>query len=117
MASTAELMALGMAHSLAYRLGSDPTLAVTAAGSTQTDATALTTAFTEVGTAAASTGVILPANASFYVVYNGGANAVKVYPPVGSFMNGTVNAAFSVTNAKSAIFFRSNLRFIGVLSA
>lgn len=117
MSSTAELMASGMAASAANQLGSDTVTGIVAAGSTQTDATALTVEFVEIATAGASTGVKLNDGASVYVVYNGGANAVKVYPPVGSFMNGTVNAAFSVTNAKTAIFFRSNLRFIGVLSA
>lgn len=118
MSASNELMGLGMPAALASQLGANAQTAVTAAGSTQTDATALTGEFVEVATAGASTGVKLPASgASFYIVYNGGANAVKVYPPVGSYMNGTQNAAFSVTNAKTGIFFRSALRFIGVLSA
>lgn len=119
MANAAEIMEAGLPWLGGMMLGADVTLAVTAAGSAQTDATALTSAFVEIGTAGASTGVRLQADGtpSFYAVVNGGANAVKVYPPVGSFMNGTVNAAFSVTNAKTAFIFRSGNRYIGILSA
>lgn len=117
MASPAELMALGMGHSLAYRLGCIAQLAVTAAGSAATDATALTGSFIEVATCGSGAGVKLPDGPGVYVVYNGGANALKVYPPTGSYMNGTQNAAFSVTNAKTGIFFREEARIIGVLSA
>ncbi len=117
MASPEELMALGMAHSLARREGLTAHLAVTGAGTAQTDATALTGSFVEVGTAGSSTGVILQDGPSFAIVYNGGSNALKVYPPVGSYMNGTQNAAFSVTNAKTGVFMRTGVRWIGILSA
>jgi hypothetical protein len=119
MANTSEVMEVGLPWLGGMMLGADVTTAVTAAGSAQADATALTSAFVEVGTAAASTGIRLQPDGipSFYAIFNGGANAVKVYPPVGSFMNGTVNAAFSVTNAKTAFIFRSGNRYIGVLSA
>ncbi len=117
MSSQTELMSLGMPHALAFKIGAETQLTVTAAGTTQADATATTGGFIEVGTAGSSTGIILSNGMGTYVVYNGGSNAVKVYPPVGSYMNGSQNAAFSVTNAKSAIIYRSGLRFIGVLSA
>lgn len=117
MSSTPELLSLGLPWQLAAQLGADAQTAVSAAGTTQATATAATGQFIEVGTAASNAGVMLPDGASVYVVYNGGANTMKVYPPVGSYMNGSQNAAFSVTNAKSAIFFRSAARFIGVLSA
>lgn len=117
MSSRAELMGLKMPAALAGQLGAHVQTAVTAAGTAITDATACAGAFIEVGTAGANSGIQLPDGASVYVVLNGGASTVKVYPPTGSYMNGTQNAAFSVTNAKSAIFFRADARFIGVLSA
>ncbi len=119
MASKGEHMASGMSAVLAKTLGMEVTTGVVAAGTTQLNATALTTEFIEIATASASTGVRLPpsGDASFFVVYNGGANAVLVYPPVGSIMNGASNAGFSVTNAKTGMFFRSGLRYIGVISA
>ncbi len=112
-----ELMGLGLPHSLANHLGSDVTTGVVAAGTTQTGAKALTTGFNEIATAAANSGVMLDSFSDFHLIFNGGANPVSVYPPVGSYMNGTQNASFSVTNAKTAFFFRSGLRYIGVLSA
>ena len=117
MSGSNELMGAGMPAALANQLGADQQLTVTAAGSSQTTATVCTGEFIEVGTASSNTGILLPDGASIYVVYNGGSNPVKVYPPVGEYMNGSQNAAFSVTNAKSAIIFRSNGRYIGVLSA
>lgn len=117
MSSPAELMALGLSSFLANRIGAEVATAVTAAGTNQATATALTAAFVEIGTAGASTGVMLQSFPDVFVIYNGGANTVAVFPPVGSYMNGSQNASFSVTNAKTAIFFRSGVRYIGVLSA
>ena len=117
MATTAELMAAGFSAAQASVLGADNATGITAAGTTQATATALASAFTEVGTAAANSGVLLPAFPKTCIVSNGGANAIKVYPPVGHYMNGTQNASFSVTNAKTATFYRSGQRWIGVLSA
>jgi hypothetical protein len=99
MASPAELMALGMAHP-GLPAGLHCATRRHRGGQRDNRRNGLTGSFIEVGTAGASTGVKLP-GPSFYVVYNGGANAVKVYPPTGSYMNGTQNAAFSVTNAKN----------------
>ena len=56
--------------------------AISAAGTVITDATDLTASFNMISTAAASAGVQLPllqAGESL-LVYNGGANAVRVYP-------------------------------------
>ncbi len=117
MSSKREVMAAGENAVLARQLGSDQQLAVTAAGSSQATATVCKGEFIEVGTAGSSTGIQLPAEGSVYVVSNGGANALAVFPPVGSYMNGTQNASFSVTNAKTGIFFRSENRYIGILSA
>jgi hypothetical protein len=73
--------------------------AVTAAGSTQGTATALTKTINNVTTVAASTGVVLPTAVAGYIVIvrNGGANALNVYPATGAAINaGAANAAHSL---------------------
>jgi predicted enzyme related to lactoylglutathione lyase len=82
-------------------------LGQTATGTNQATAFFLsddTTVFTTVGS---GTGALLPsgvANDSYWV-YNNGANALAVYPPVGGAVNyGTVNAAFSVDAGEFAEF-------------
>lgn len=97
-------------------------LLVTAAGSTQGTATLLINGMNGVLSAAAGTGVILNANSltsDCQVVYNGAANAVKVYPPVGSKINGlpTNTAMTLATNSACQFFFLSDTQIIGVLSA
>jgi hypothetical protein len=62
---------------------------LTAAGTNQATALALTKAINVITTAAASTGVSLPSAATvgiggFVVIFNGGASAIKVYGAVGS---------------------------------
>ena len=74
--------------------------AVTAAGTTQGTATALTSDINHVTTVGAGTGVILPTPAQAglkILVRNGGANALALYPHSGGNIAGTgVNAAISV---------------------
>jgi hypothetical protein len=74
--------------------------AVTAAGTTQGTATALTVEINHVTTVTASTGVILPTPASAGIrifIRNGGANNLNVYPHSGGNIAGTgVNAAISI---------------------
>jgi hypothetical protein len=78
------------------------------AGGGQTGATLIsrtTTRFTTVATTADS--ALLPAAAAglSYTVINAGAASMNVYPAVGDAINaGSVNAAFAVANAKSAVF-------------
>ena len=77
----------------------DISAAVSAAGSTQGTATALTTMINNVTTVAASTGVVLPTAAAGYIVIvrNGGANALNVYPATGAAINaGAANASHSL---------------------
>lgn len=97
-------------------------LNVVAAGTTQATATLLINGMNGVTTAAASSGVILNANSltsDCQVVYNGGANAVTVYPPVGSRINGlTANTGMVLaTNTACAFWFLSDTRIVGILSA
>ena len=98
---------------------------LTAAGTTQTTALALTADVNSVGTTALSSGVILPATASqsdTVVVFNGGANALEVYPPVGGTINGgATNAGVSLATLKGAEFrcvaASGGLTWIAILSA
>lgn len=89
---------------------------LTATGTTQTTALALTADVNIVTTAAASTGVVLPSTLSagdeIWVV-NYGANSLAVYPPVGGKINnGTLNASISVsTNATVLLKCIDNLNF------
>jgi len=80
---------------------------VTAAGSTQATARLLTAANTVVSTAAAGTGVIIPASLELgdvTTVTNLGANALLVYPPIGGVIQtGATNAGFSVATGKQVV--------------
>ncbi len=69
--------------------------AISAAGSTQGTATAITSDNVNVTTVGAGQGVILPAGCYRVTVRNSGANTLKVYPPSGAALgpNGTNNAA------------------------
>jgi len=97
-------------------------LLVVAAGSTQATATLLINGMNGVTTAAAGTGVILNANSltsDCQVVYNGAANAVKVYPPVGCKINGLpTNTGMTLgTNSAAQFWFLNDTQVIGILSA
>jgi hypothetical protein len=83
---------------------------ISAAGTTQAGATALTACINRISTAAASSGVALPVSAGgmTITVANAGANAVNVYPynSSGDIINAlAANAAFSVPASKTASFF------------
>jgi hypothetical protein len=102
-------MAAGVPAEAALQLGmSSGTGALTATGSTLATGLTLSANFNLFGTVAASSGAVLPAAglSGPVVVYNGGASALSVYPQATEFINaGTAGAAFSVTNAKSAVFY------------
>lgn len=93
------------------------------AGSTQGTATPLTSSLTYTATVAASTGFILPSSLevgdSVVVENDDSADAVLVYPPVGSEIGtGAVNAGFSVAAGKTAMFIRMTpTHFAAILSA
>lgn len=97
-------------------------LLVVATGTTQATAALLVNGMNGILTATANSGVILNSNSltsDCQVVYNGGANAVKVYPPVGSKINGLpANTGMSLgTNSTAMFWFLSDTQVIGVLSA
>lgn len=80
---------------------------VTAAGTVITDATDLTADINYISTAAASTGVQMAYGeiGDTQMIYNGGANAVKVYPPSSSHTINQLSAgsAFSLAPSTACI--------------
>lgn len=119
MALASELMGLGFSAPQALAVGQTQTLTVSGAGTTQADATAVPAGFVDVTTAANNSGVVLPlaSGSCITTVRNGDSNTLKVYPAVGDYMNGTQNAAFSVTTAKVGIFVPAGNRWHAILSA
>jgi hypothetical protein len=94
---------------------------ISAAGTTQGTATELTNALNGISTVAASSGVRLYAGSTgdSQIVYNGGANPVRVYPPTGAKINGLATNAphVLVTNTACEFWFLSSTQVVGVLSA
>lgn len=85
----------------------DQTTGISAAGTTQATATALTTDLNVLSTVTAASGVILPVGevGKSVTVRNDGANAVLVYPPVGGTINGfATNAGFTIGTKQAATF-------------
>jgi hypothetical protein len=84
--------------------------AITAAGSSISDAASLSGAVNIITTAAASSGVKLPdlgGPMCVVAVVNKGANTVNVYPPSssGSINGGSAGAAVTIATNKAAVFF------------
>lgn len=116
------LMGSGCAGGLARRITGGVTTSLTAAGSAQTDALAITDDINIVTTAAASTGVRLRSDlisGDSQEVVNYGANTLNVYPPTGGKINnGSANAAVTVAANASAIYTCINgTDFFGVKTA
>lgn len=105
----------------AIAINGDVVTALTALGTTQATATQLPATSNFIGTAAASTGVILtPGNAGDMIfVYNGGANSVTVYPPLGGTINNlSANTGLALATLKSGIYVYSGaLTIASLLSA
>lgn len=107
MAFLQNLMAFGTPPALAQAIVGDVANNLTAAGTTQANALALSAVNNIVTTTAASTGVRLPATqpGDSVIVANLGANALLVYPVVGgAIQTGATNAGFSVPTLKTAVF-------------
>lgn len=97
---------------------------LSAAGSTRTDATALTKQFNNVGTVGSGTGVILPASAVGVPiwVFNNGANPLAVYGAGSDTIDGTAGSTgVTLTNGKSALYMcvaaNTYVSMMGVVSA
>lgn len=97
--------------------------AVTPAGSSQSDGTAITAKINVITGADGTKGVVLPAgdgDTAVYLLYSATAtNACKVYPPTGGSINaGAANAAFSMTAQKPTLFVRvSSTQWLAQMSA
>lgn len=120
MASMGRLMAVGFSPAQAQMLGAETGSALVATGSTQATALLLANNNNFFGTVAASTGAVLPVaeGQSPFVVYNGGANALLVYPSGTQTINGlAASAGLSVPAGKSATFFPALLSWIANISA
>lgn len=115
-------MAFGTQAFVAQAIVGDVANGLTAAGTTQANALKLAAVNNIVTTAAASTGVQLPATGTGdgIVVANLGANALLVYPVVGGTIQGAAaNVGFSVPTLKTATFTARDAsgNMIAVLSA
>lgn len=121
MALVGELMAAGAPAGLANQIGQDaPATGLTATGSNQAGALPLTSSFSLFSTTSASTGAILPpaGGQQPFVVYNGGAQTLTVYPASGQQINGlAANTGVSVPTLKGAIFVAAGTQWIANISA
>lgn len=120
MSTATELMAAGIAARAASQIGSSAGTALVATGTTKATALVLVASVNVFATVSSSKGALLPAASGSPTVqiYNGGSNALSVYAAGTDVINaGSAGAAFSVTNAKSAIFTPAGNRWIATLSA
>lgn len=100
----------------------DVASSLTATGTTQADAYALTAATNAFATVAAGTGAVLSSEAvpgDSQLVFNGGANALKVYPPSGEKLNALATDAAMTLAANTACQFTklTSTVWTGILSA
>jgi hypothetical protein len=118
MATKGEIMRGGMPAEIAQLLGFDYATGLSGAGTTQADATVLTANMNVFTTVGSSTGALLPSatGTAPAVIYNGGSNALTVYPTGTQTINNGATS-FSVTNAKAAVFFPHGNTWIAILSA
>jgi hypothetical protein len=120
MALKTELMAFGMPHGQAGALGFDAVQTVVGAGTNQATATVLLGTFTLVSTAPASTGVLLRSAGARgpQIIYNGGANTLKVYGNGSDTINGIAGSTgVSVPTLKTALFVAAGAGTISIISA
>jgi hypothetical protein len=104
-------------------LGSQDVLtSISAAGTTQATATELIAGISYVSTVAFGAGVALSPNATpgtCQIVYNAGANALKVYPISGAQINQITADSPHVlaTNTACTYWFVTSTKIVGLLSA
>lgn len=115
------LMGGGLSHGQASAIVGKAVLAAgVAAGTTQGTALALTADVVFMSTVAASSGVICPAVVHGTItIYNGGANALTIYPPVGNKINATaINGGITLAqNTSITLTYVSATQMLGNLSA
>lgn len=121
MATAADMMRGGMSAGQASAANGLVNSSVSAAGTTQGDATTLTSSVNVVTTAAAGSGVVLTNSeiSDEYEILNIGANACWVYPPSsGQINNLAANKGFLLaTNTAVKIKKFTATRWMGFLSA
>jgi hypothetical protein len=108
MALPSRLMGSGMGPQAANNIVGDAANAVTAAGTTATDATLLSAVNNNVSTTASGTGVKLMPTETGALVYvrNSGASTLLVYPATGSTINGA--ASLSVPTGVTVALFATS---------
>lgn len=121
MATASDIMKGGFSAGAAKAINGQVSSSVSAAGTTQSDATALVASVNVVTTAAAGSGVLLQ-NAEIgdeVEVLNLGANAVNVYPPsAGSIAQLSANTAVALgTNTAIKLKKYTATKWMGFLSA
>jgi hypothetical protein len=114
MSIPSRLLGSGLSPLAATNICGDVATALTATGTTNADALALSATINQVSTTAASTGVRLmsPESGSGVVVINSGANALLVYPSTGAQIN-----ALTVTTGGFSIAAGGRAMFVGTGSA
>lgn len=122
MAIPSRLMGSGLPSLAAVNICGDVVDSITAAGTTNADATQLSAAINRVSTTALNTGVrlMLPEAGSGVVVVNSGANALLVYPGTGAQINAltATTGGFSVAAGGRALFVgTSSTNWFAILSA
>ena len=100
----------------------DVATGLTAAGTSRTDAYEVTFAKNSFTTVASGTGAILDSDAApgdSQLIYNGGANVLRVYPTTGAQVNnlGTNNPAFLQPKTSAEFFMLTTTLWTAVLSA
>lgn len=115
-----KLFAAGM-NTLTTEAMKDVATGLTATGTAQGDAYEVTSAKNAFSTVAASTGAILDSDAApgdSQMIYNGGANDLRVYPPSGAQINNLgANAAMLLPTATACEFYcLTTTLWTGVLS-
>ena len=122
MSIPSRLLGSGLSPLAATNICGDVATTLTAAGTTNADALALSATINQVSTTAASTGVrlMLPESGSGVVVINSGANALLVYPGTGAQINAltATTGGFSVAAGGRALFVGTgSANWFAILSA
>jgi hypothetical protein len=120
MTTAGELMAAGIPAGAATQIGFLKSTALKGTGTTKATALILTGTFNVFTTVSSNTGALLPpaVGSPPVAISNGGANPLLVYANGTDIINAlSAGASFSVTNAKSCVFFPAGNQWIANLSA
>lgn len=117
-----KVLGAGLSPFAVSAMCTDAKTGISAAGTTQGTATGLTNAVNYVGTVAANSGVILSSSAAAgdcQVVFNGGANTLKIYPDTGAQINaaGANNAVSLLVNTAAELWRCSTTQWVMVTSS